>query len=115
MPHSITQWLGKPERWAALLRGRRLRLPRRIASGSWQSCEGEALNARTATEVVLAWHPPFGPCWTARFGRDFFLIAISPDRGRDDLAVKFNRLQKKPSFVRTGVPVEPPSQPAPLF
>ena len=42
---SLTQKLSDANHWAALLRGRRLRLPWRIASGSWQPRNAWAPNA----------------------------------------------------------------------
>src|SRR5207237_9517401 len=41
--------------WTALLRGRRLRLPWRIASGSWQSSESETPNVSAGKRV---WRTP---------------------------------------------------------
>jgi len=66
-PHSK---VNAARRWPALLRGRRLRLPWRIASGSWQPPRGERL--MSARERELGELPsPICPCLTARLGRDF--------------------------------------------
>ena len=69
-PHSITRRFWKTECRAALLRGRRLRLPWRIASGSWQPRKRGA-KCQHGKESMASSHPPFSPCRAARPGRDF--------------------------------------------
>jgi hypothetical protein len=59
-PHSIIQRSCKTGCWTALLRGRILRLPWRIASGSRQPRSREAPNAGTGKRGVV----PFSRFWT---------------------------------------------------
>jgi len=67
-PHSKSSVV---RRWTALLRGRRLRLPWRIASGSRQPPRGVRL--MSARERELGELPsPICPCLAARPGRDLF-------------------------------------------
>jgi hypothetical protein len=74
-PHSK---VNAARRWPALLRGRKeLRLPWRIASGSWQPPRGERLmpvREREHGELPS----PICPCLTARLGRDFSFCGGSP-------------------------------------
>ena len=72
-PHSITRRFWKTECRAALLRGRRLRLPWRIASGSWQPRKRGA-KCQHGKESMASSHPPFSPCQTERSGRDFMFL-----------------------------------------
>jgi len=70
---SLTQTPVAEKRWTALLRGRRLRLPWRIASGSWQPMRAECQHGK---ESVANSHPPFSPCSVERQSRDFMFFCL---------------------------------------
>jgi hypothetical protein len=60
--------------WTALPRGRRLRLPWRMASGSRQPHLGGCAQCRHGKESVANSHPPICPCSTVRSGRDLSFL-----------------------------------------
>jgi hypothetical protein len=80
---SLTQYFGAPERDAGrpCYEAEKLRLPWRIASGSWQPHCGGSAKCQHGKESMANSHPPFGPCSSASLGRDFLFFpepALSP-------------------------------------
>jgi len=104
-PHSK---VNAARRWPALLRGRNeLRLPWRIASGSWQPSKDERL--MSARERELGELPsPICPCLTARLGRDF-LIHLPPS-GRTLRRAPQSSRRLIPTFFRMSLRESRPSQ-----
>ena len=74
---SLTRNSVAERHWTALLRGRRLRLPWRMASGSWQPPRGwRPMPARERESGELP--SPICPCSTERSGRDLLLLRNRP-------------------------------------